>query len=179
MATKRAKRTCEWNVGEKDYKQCGKPAVAEAVEGAPHHYTVGLCVAHEAEQREHHDNVVPLKAAKRPSLEQVIRLSRAALDEGNKINAIRIVRENTDFNLLEAKMLVEMYDDGTSCRTLAAQWKRENGTITNGEILATAKVQEQPVGEERRMSFSEFMTGLKAAGFVNAEQWIREHGGAR
>jgi hypothetical protein len=112
---------------------------------------------------------------KRPSLEQVIKMIREVLDGGDKIRAIKIVRENTDLGLYEAKTLVETYDDGTSCRMLADRWKRRNGTITNGEMLCVAakvkeaEEKEQPIGDKRRMDLYQFMMALRGKQFLDQD----------
>jgi hypothetical protein len=58
----------------------------------------------------------------------VIEKSREVLDEGDKIEAIMIVRRMTadiglQYGLRDAKELVETYDDSTSCKDLAEAWE--------------------------------------------------------
>jgi hypothetical protein len=78
------------------------------------------------------------------SLTKVIQLSRTAMDEGNKIQAIKIVRDYTNLGLLDAKKLVETYDDGTPCRTLAARWERHSKTEVIGYSCAQCDEQMLP-----------------------------------
>jgi hypothetical protein len=65
----------------------------------------------------------------------VIEKSRELLDAGNKIEAIRIVRQMTadmglNYGLKEAKELVETYDDATPCEDLAEAWRTKKMPFT-------------------------------------------------